>query len=67
VERPNLGSNLDFGGSNMIRAVFVVGIVARFKGRIRAVFLVGITALFKDLIQALLKMQAVAHASTDVA
>ena len=51
----------------MIRAVFVVGITAQFKNQILAVFLVGITALFKDLIQALLKMQAVAHASTDVA
>jgi len=67
MEKPNLRSNLDFNGSNMIRAVFVVGVVARFGNQIRAVFLVGITALFKDLIQALLKMQAVAHASTDVA
>ena len=51
MEKPNLRSNLDFNGSNMIRAVFVVGITAQFKNQIRAVFLVGITALFKDLIQ----------------
>ena len=45
MEKPNLRSNLDFNGSNMIRAVFDVEITAPLKNQIRAVFLVGIENL----------------------